>query len=440
MPIKPETTNTNLKMDSVKLLNYVRQNRSIEYQNRIPEATQDNLKQIGQIFLNEPDLTNMFIAELINKIGLTLAKSLSFTNRLAMFKAGELELGEFVEEIWVGLVSAIHFSPERSERDLFKRYPPDIATAYHKINRQDMYPLSIQWSELEKGFNTRSGLADLIRRLIASIITSDQVDEFICTKNLMLEAYEQGRLTPIALANSVPTSDTYAKDFIRQVKAVSNKMMFPSNKYNYANVVNSSDRDEQYLILDSDMEAMIDVDVLAAAFNMDRTSFLGHMTVIDEFPEDMGNVKAMIVDRKWFMIFDKLKTFREVENGAGLYWKYMFHVHQIYSVSPFENAVAFVTQAGSITGIAYAVQNGYSTTVDKATVTPTIAAVQGTGAFDGGYELAITAGNPTSSDTRVTKFGQVIIGELETATSITVTATARGDNAQTADLVFTINQ
>jgi uncharacterized protein YjdB len=99
--------------------------------------------------------------------------------------------------------------------------------------------------------------------------------------------------------------------------------------------------DDLYIIMDADLNAEVDVDVLAKAFNMDRTTFLGHSLVIDGFAST--GLKAVMVDKNFFMVYDQLLKMETVRNSKGLYWNYFLHVWQVLSASRFANAVAFVT-------------------------------------------------------------------------------------------------
>ena len=76
---------------------------------------------------------------------------------------------------------------------------------------------------------------------------------------------------------------------------------------------------------------------------MDKTEFLGKRVVIDAFPEGMEKVQLMIVDKDWFMIYDKLLRMESIYNPAQMYWNYFLHYWGVYSYSVVENAVAFVS-------------------------------------------------------------------------------------------------
>jgi hypothetical protein len=116
-----------------------------------------------------------------------------------------------------------------------------------------------------------------------------------------------------------------------------------SRDYNAAAVTTYTDMSDMHLLIDADLEAEIDVDVLAKAFNMDRTTLLGNITIIDNFAST--GLKAVLVDKDWFMIYDNLLQLESTRNSKGLFWNYFYHVWQTYSASRFSNAVAFATGA-----------------------------------------------------------------------------------------------
>jgi hypothetical protein len=122
--------------------------------------------------------------------------------------------------------------------------------------------------------------------------------------------------------------------------------------------------------MDSFYNAEYDVDVLSAAFNMDKADFMGKLKLIDDFTtfdnerfsiikqnsdmiEDitaeelnlMKGVKAVLVDKEWFQIYDNLDRFTEVYVSSGMYWNYNYNVWKTVSFSPFSNAVVFVDDA-----------------------------------------------------------------------------------------------
>ena len=69
-----------------------------DYDNRIPTATIENFKKIGDLIMDRPNTKNEFINALFNKIGLTLLQNKKYTSRLDIFSKGKLEYGETIEQ------------------------------------------------------------------------------------------------------------------------------------------------------------------------------------------------------------------------------------------------------------------------------------------------------------------------------------------------------
>ena len=72
---------------------------------------------------------------------------------------------------------------------------------------------------------------------------------------------------------------------------------------------------------------------------------------------------ALLVDKNFFQVYDDLFTFREFENGLGLYRNHILHVWQTIGYSILVNAVAFVIASD---------QNSDGDIADSYTVTYTL--------------------------------------------------------------------
>ena len=173
------------------------------------------------------------------------------------------------------------------------------------------------------------------------------------------------------------------KKIVKQFKSYSNKLEFMSNAYNAYGVTTHTPKSEQVLIIDAALDAAMDVDVLASAFNMDKAQFMGQRVLIDNFGSLTGACAAL-VDKDWFMVFDNLTNFTENYNGEGMYWNYFYHVWRTYSTSLFANAILFTTDATTTYTApqAYtATWTAYPATVTAASIA-TVAkiAIQGVGA------------------------------------------------------------
>lgn len=369
-----------MKLDASpqEILNMIRARGSETYQSLVPPATEDirSLYAIGNVIMRYQPLQNEFLSALCNRIARVLVTSKLYYNPWSFFKKGYIENGETIEEIFVNIAHPFQFDPQVAEREFMKREIPDVRSAFHAMNYQKFYKATIQNDSLKTAFLSWSGVEDLIARIVDSLYTAANYDEFQCMKFLLAKAILEGYIRPV----TIPTpSTTTAKEVVTEIKATSNLMEFMSPNYNISGVQNFSKKEDQFLILNAKFEAMIGVEVLASAFNLSKVEFDGHHVLIDGFGQldiprlqqlfandpftefntfteaqlqALDQIPAVVVDRNFFMIFDNLDKFTEDYNGQGLYWQYWAHFWKTYSISPFANAAMYIGGTPAVTTIA----------------------------------------------------------------------------------------
>lgn len=328
-------------------LNMIRAEASETYKQRVPVATRDNLQQVGAAILSYTAVANEFLLTAINRIGLVWVRNKEMRNPLAILKQGNVELGIDVEELGVNPAKAKTYNPRSTT--LLTQTPPDVKTLYHRMNRQDVYPITVSRQRMKGAFVSWSALESLFDAIMQAMYNGNYVDEFLLTKNLLGGSVADGMC--ITETVTLPTTEATGKAFAKKAREYFTNFQMPSSAYNtYANktgasgdpYITRSDADDIRFVIRSDVDAAMDVDVLAAAFNMDRAKLLGRMLVVDDFGEN-DNVIGMMFDRSFPQIWDNLMEVAEFQNGENLSWNYYLHVWQTWSVSPLANAVAFVT-------------------------------------------------------------------------------------------------
>lgn len=343
MPTIP--ANVTLNTNVADMLNAIRAHASLTYQERVPVATQDTIKETGEAIMAFQSTANDFLDALINRIAMVLITSKSYQNPLREFKRGILGYGESIEELFVSLIKAQEFDPAVAEKEVYKRNIPDVPAAFHKLNLRNFYKVTISEEQLSTAFLSADGVLDLIGRIVDTLYTSAELDEFITMKQLIANDANAGKFYPIGVGEITAEN---AKTIVTKIKQVSNQLEFMSGRYNYVGVPTHSKKDEQVLLIDAQLDALIDVEVLASAFNMSKAEFMGRRVLIDEFT-GLSGVYAALIDKTYFMVFDKLVKTTEQYNSQGLYWNYFYHVWKIMSTSPFANAVLFTKDTPSVT-------------------------------------------------------------------------------------------
>lgn len=323
------------------IVNAIRNSASDTFQNYVPLASAENVAEIGQGILINQAVQNEFITSLVDRIGLVVVRAISLQNPLKKFKKGAMPQGRTIEEIFVDITKSKKYDPIDSETTVFKREIPNVKTLFHERNRQDFYEQTIQDSSLSSAFTSWGNFDSFIAGIINAIYNSAEIDEYNYMKLLVDNYYSKGLFTVVPV--TAPTTETATREFVKKLRATARKMTLPngSRDFNSLAVHTRADMEELHLIIDADLEAELDVDVLAKAFNMDKTNFVGHVTVIDGFAST--GLEAVLISQDWFMVYDNLLKLETIRNPKGLYWNYFYHVWQTLSVSRFANAVAFVS-------------------------------------------------------------------------------------------------
>lgn len=328
------------------IMNTIRGNASPQYQERIPVATRDNMTNVGNAILTYDSARNEFLNALINRISLVLISSKMAVNKLAPFKKGMLEYGADVEEIFVDMAKAIPFNVADSENTVFKRTKPDVSAIFHRVNREDVYPITIEEGQLKRAFLSSDGLGKLVAGIINSMYSADNYDEYVLMKNLIANYCTRTDINrAVVTTNEVTNKDT-AQEFFRAVRQVSTDMTFMSKSFNAMGKMQMSNTDEQVLLLHKNVNTFLNTDLLAWVFNSQNIDFNVNVIVLDDFGT-LTDTQAMLVDKNWFMVFDKLFQTTSQYNAKGLYWNYFLHHHQLLSYSLFHNAVQFKIPAST---------------------------------------------------------------------------------------------
>lgn len=326
--------------ETYNIVNAIR-NSNPSFANYVPLADAENVAEVGAGIMINKAVQNDFIVNLVDRIGLVVVKYASLNNPLKKFKKGAMPQGRTIEEIFTDITKSKKYDPRDAESTVFKRTIPNVKVLFHERNRQEFYEQTIQDDSLKTAFTSWGNFENFLSSIISAIYNSAEVDEYEYMK-LLVDNYASKGLFKVVPVTA-PTTETATREFVKKLRATARKMTLPtgSREYNALAVRTRSDMEDLHLLIDADLEAQMDVEVLARAFNMDRTQFMGHVTVIDGFAT--SGLEAVLIDKDWFMVYDNDLSLETIRNPKGKYWNYFYHVWQTLSVSRFANAVAFMS-------------------------------------------------------------------------------------------------
>lgn len=338
----------------VSVFNYVRENSSSQFRDIVPTATSENIAALSNILFDQsyqPQL-NEFVSNLINRIGFTMISNKVYNNPLAIFKKGSVPLGTDIQDIFTNPAQAEDYEySDTAMSKLLTITDPDTHVAYYRRNRKDIYTVTVSREGLQGAFVSWEKFEDYISSLINSLYSGDYIDEFKYTKELIKGAYNNNKA--IIQTVTAPTTEQTGKAFVKTLRGLFSKMRFPSTNYNAYSKMSGSDKpvttwtDESRIvvIMKADVIANIDVDVLAASFNMDKANFMGRLIEVDDFGEADDEIVGVICDEAFLQIYQNQFRFDEFYNARTMSWNFYLHAWDTFAISPFANAVILATEA-----------------------------------------------------------------------------------------------
>ena len=334
-----------------------------------------------------------------------------------------------------------------------KREVPDVKAVFHTLNYTKFYKSTIQEADMRKAFINSSGVDRLINEIIGSMYKAARYDLYLATRYLIAINLWNGYVTGI----KVPSATTVQgiKQTVAVARAIRSELEYPTRKYNLMKVLNETPVERLRFFISTTLDAVMDVEVLANAFNMDKTEFLGKKQILPPWEdldverldllfngeegyhsftaaelEELDKISAFIVDEEWFQVFDwYIESHTSPYNGEGLYYNNWYHIQKILSASPFRNAIMLIGDDQSITSV----------TLNISEVTLPVGGSIGAAATVVTEGFAPKTLTWTSSDEDVATVDASGNITAVAAGSATITATSTFDDTKTATISVTVS-
>lgn len=422
-----------INADNITLMNAIRSYADLNYSNRIPTANQENIDSLYNTILNKSNvgIRNDFVQSLIGQIMFQRVETCAFRNVLGRLKKNPMYYGQSEQEIYVNFAKGYSFNMYPTAEDIFKHYAAEVLTAYHIVSPPIQYAVSLSFDDLRTAFRDEYGIRSLINAKTESIVSGAEWDEYLLMKSLVDSAYKNGNL--FALNVKDITDEESGKEFTIALKTLIGKMLFPNPQYNLAGATSFSTTNSIYYMVTPEIDARLSVDVLAYAFNMDKAEVNAHKIVIDKF--ENSNIKAFVFDIRFFNVREQYRIMGEAQNPTGLSWNTFYTLSEMFSYSPFFPAIALTTETVGVTSVA--TENATGTKGSEVELKTTV-----TGAKDTYVpkEVDYSISGQNSVYTNMIPGSNIlVIGNDETASTISVKTTSRYNTSVTANSTVTIS-
>lgn len=347
----------------VEIFNAVRSATSPQFQVRIPAATQGNIRNAVDTMRNFPYLRDEFTGVLIQRLIGLYVQHADWDDPLKLIGSPRTlkRYGSTYEQAAVGLVKARtrNFDKEYLGDDVYGRYSLPTASVFHPLTFDHYYPVTIPEDALLTAFDGEAGMSNYISEIMNAPILSDRNDMYLMKTQCFAEYARKGGFYRVNTPDvgSAESTEADAKTLLRLIQQVANELkaspMSAMPKYNAQSWVTPWRDSEAILFATPAVIAALNVEALAAAFNIDKANVPYRIIPI---PESMfgiggaaGKVQAVLTTEDFFFQWDEMlettnSPVNPIDGTRNIFYKHRGSI----TPNPFANAVLFWTGEGSV--------------------------------------------------------------------------------------------
>ena len=294
---------------------------------------------------------------LLKQIAYVATVTRVFDNPLAQLEGENMPLGWAGEETYINPVQGRQFDVN-DFAGILQKYEADVKVQYLTVNMDLQYPVTLTRDKIRTAFNSWRDLEEFINGIVNALYNGAYIGMFNYTKALVAAAFKENKAQYIKV--TAVTNESTGKALIKKLREMYTLFQLPSASYNSWAKVGGAGRpvttwcapEDIMLLIRADVMATVDVDVLAAAFNMDKADFIGRVITVDNFDVytddgtkiyDGSNILGMICDKAWFKIKQQDMALDMWFNPNNRSWQYYLNVVKMYNYSLFANGVVIAT-------------------------------------------------------------------------------------------------
>ena len=341
------------------------------------------------------DIYNDFANFLVNRIGYSFAHQMRWENPLKEFIKQKLYYGSSVEETMLGWIRGHSYDMEAETQ--FKTHFPEGVQAFHSINHQVNYPISVSRENMRRAFVDETGLNQLVASIMAQPMNADEYDMYSEMLELF-KRYDENYKMARVQCSAVPTDKATADEFLQELQQMAYDITVPTCEWNAVGLPVFAKPDELVLFVRSDVMAATNVQSLAAAYNLDKVDIQYRLKVIPKHKWPMNdNDFAVLTTGDFFQVYPVEYTTTSQVDPVSLKTNYWLHDWSIVSFSPCVPVICFSVDAGEAvptvtmktTSLGVSLSDAHVAPGGTIKITPTLnGTLSPTTASDEGVEIA----------------------------------------------------
>ena len=305
------------------------------------------------------------ITGLVIKIGKQFMLSSNFESDLPELEGDRLEFGSTIEEYYVKLAAIAAFKPTPGtlyedvdvnnvatdiwESDIGKPSRPDFATVVYSYELAKYQAAqTVDYNKIEHAMIGQNEFSKLIADITKSLYDTIAIYKYMIKKQLLGRAIDligaEGGGNAQRVKIAAPSDTSTGEAFVKSVKSYVNKFTKIHDTYNLLGVPVKSQLEDLVLYILEGYEEIIDVGVLAGAFNVGKVSIPVTVKTVEDFGTLAVNTTAyaLLVDTRGVKVHTLHETASQEDIGRSEFITYFLNYQPVCHISKAVNMVAFV--------------------------------------------------------------------------------------------------
>lgn len=283
------------------------------------------------------------LSDLIVKIGKQLMLDSDFTDMLPELDGEALPFGTTIEEYFINLTLPEDF--DLDGKDNMAPHRLEFETPYYsKLLGEKTFAVTLDDNQYKRALLGQAEFAGVMAVLMKRLFDSYNLYKFGAKRQLLgtaVDLIKAGSAQIVELAK--PTDTATGEAFSKALKSFHTKLVeFDTEDYTNAKVVARSPEVVVY-VKGSDILPVIDIDVLAGAFNVDRAEVPVRLRQLQDFGTvNLEGAYAIMLDPRGIRLHPHNLDSTTDRNGKGKFTNHYLHVNFTAFVSYFTNIIVFV--------------------------------------------------------------------------------------------------
>src|SRR5690554_3754055 len=259
------------------------------------------------------------ITGLLIKIGKQITQDSTFVDRLPELEGDELAFGTTIEEYFTDLVLPVNYDPDGSTNMAPKRLTFEEVVYSYELPRKTI-PVTVDDNKMEKALLGQGEFSTLVAQITKRLNDSLQVYKYFIKKQLLgnfiskVPTTANPKITVIAKPTDTATGEAWIKAVKKQVTRLGT---FLTEDANLNNVLATAPTLQLYVL--PEILEVIDVDVLAGAFNSSKVEIPVSIKQLEDFGTLAANENtyALLIDPRGVKLHGHRFSATSDRNGQG---------------------------------------------------------------------------------------------------------------------------